>query len=268
MMHSRRLVLGLLLPLGISACVMPAKPLAEVPIDVGRRVTTAQHTQKSILILPFEDQRGPAFVKYSPTNFIPLVHLFHDARDTYYPDQGMLRRHDTWTTPGYMLSGSVASAMPMILTRAIKEMGLTETVFPAEWSRYQHDYDYVLMGRIKRTHFRDDHAGIIDFLLGPFGVPTGSARYDFEYEITLLDGHDRARVILTRAYRFHDKRTLGAWYNRNWAIDMFLRGLNATLPNAVEDIAVALACDVPAPPPAPTPAPTPDAPVPAPGVSN
>jgi hypothetical protein len=249
---------------------MPAKPLAEVPIDVSRRVSAAQHTQKSILLLPFEDLRGDAFARISPTMFIPVAHLFHEGHDAYYPEHGMLRDDGMFKAP-FMLTGSVASAMPVILAHAIRAMGLTDAAVSASFSAEQRDYDYVLVGRLKRTHFRDDRTGILQLVLGPLGVPTGAAHYNFEYEVTLLDGHDRSRVLFTRVYRFDDKRTLGYFYNRNWAYKMFLGGLNKTVPDVVSDLALALASDVrPASPNSPdlpvqpsTPAATPT-----PGVSN
>jgi hypothetical protein len=273
MMHSRGPLLTFLLPLALAGgCVMPARPLAELPVDVSRRINAAQHTQKSILLLPFEDLRGAAFASVSPTMFIPVAHLFHEGRDAYYPEQGMLRSESLFQG-AFMLTGSVASAMPVILAHAIKAMGLTDAAVSASFTAEQRDYDYVLVGRLKRTHFRDDRTGILQLVLGPLGVPTGAAHYNFEYEVTLLDGHDRSRVLFTRVYQFNDKRTLGYFYNHNWAYKMFLGGLDHTVPEVVSDLATVLASDVRSAPPAPN---SIDAPVqpstpaatPTPGVSN
>ncbi len=76
-------------------------------------------------------------------------------------------------------------------------------------------------------------------------------------------------MLFTHVYQFNDKRTLGYFYNHNWAYKMFLGGLNHTVPDVVSDLATVLAADVRSAPPAidapvqPTAAPTAT-----PGVSN
>lgn len=249
-MTSRASGLALVLILSGAGCTYHAQPIGDVPLRITQRVSKS--TPKSILILPFEDDRGDKYMSLAPSVFIPVVHLFHDARDVYYPDHGLLTSYADHMM-GFdwkhrvMLIGSVASSMPTILAHAMKSMGLTDTAYAAAWSAEKRDYDYVLVGHLRRTHFRHDSAGLFGlFVLGPLGIPMGAAHYDLQYEVTLLDGHDRKRVIFTRVYDFHDKTVVGMWYRTNWAYRMFMHGLDATVPKVVNDVAVALASDTPA----------------------
>jgi hypothetical protein len=221
----------------LAGCATYHQDLATLPLGTAARIVPTPRSSKHIAVLAFEDLRGPEYTRSSPERYIPVVNLFHGARQTFYPEQtGLLRRerHGRVITA----AGSLATAMPAMMQTMMQQMGLPDRV---SVGAVEADADYVVTGRIVRTRFRVDRVPISHLVFGIFGVPFGSSRYDLEYEVTLYDARDRTTPIFTRTYAWNDRRVLGAYYNHEWAYRLFQGGLEQTLPQVVRDLADVIA---------------------------
>jgi hypothetical protein len=235
MRPSRSAPLILIIPI-FAGCATYRQELASLPIRTSERTAAPARMAKRIAVLPFDDQRGVEWSRESPERYIPVVHWFHRAKQTFYPEQlAILRRwrHGRKVTT----AGSFAGAMPALLETTMRQMGVTDRVTIGESSDGS---DYVVVGRIKQTAFRTDLVPIAA-ALSLLGVPWGVSRYHLEYEVALYDARDRTSPIFSRTYDWSGKRTLGAYYNGEWAFALFVAGLEHTLPRVVSDVEDAIA---------------------------
>jgi hypothetical protein len=226
-----RLAVALSLSLSVGAGCTPftvaARPLADLEVHTPGRL--ANPPRARIAVTPFVEARGDTWSRTSPTVVVPFVNWFHQAGSIDYPDNvGVL--HGSERGREFSATGALDHAFQIFLARAMCQMGLGSVTAAPDGA----GADYVVTGRLVRTRYSTSIAPIAGILLGPFGVPFFSTRFELEYQVTLADARTGA-PLCTRDYRFRDRTIGGIYYGQN-RLKQFQRGLDATLPAAVRDL--------------------------------
>ena len=126
----RSSLLCFLIGAAASGCAVYARPLSSLQLSstshLGAGAPPLAHTDKRILIAPFEDLRGPEYARFSAGRFIPGVHLFHYSEQFHYPEQAALlhtrEHHHTVIT-----TGALGAAMPTLLVDMMRRMQASTT---------------------------------------------------------------------------------------------------------------------------------------------
>ncbi len=219
-----------------SGCATLRQDLAALPVRTSARLESpTTRVARRIALLPFEDQRGGEWVRSSPERYIPVVNMLHRRHDTFYPEQAASLR-TSHHGHGVTTVGSLATAMPSLLATTMQQMGTPDEIAMGDRSA-----EFIVTGRIKRTQLREDTVPLSFLVLGALGVPYGVSHYDLAYEVDLFDVRDRTKPIFSRTYDWHGKRTLGVYYHHQFAYDLFIAGLNDTLPAVIADLDAAIA---------------------------
>lgn len=251
----RRLAVTTLIAAFCIGCSIRAEPLRSQAITYDRSIDASKQSDKKFLLKPFEDLRGGEYGYIYPTSFIPLVNFFHLGAYYSYPEQANILQADRGGRPTVTV-GALDSAMPFLMAELMRKMRLTNNATPLEEVNTKVDlrgFDYVITGALKKTRFAE-HVVLTPLgYLGILGVPFAFAYYDLDYEVVVAPAQNPAEPILRKTYTFSDSRVIGFYYNQSAAFDMFIGGLERTLPTVVEDIATIVAAQPP-PPPAPPPA--------------
>jgi len=221
----------------LAGCSIHAQPLTDLTL-ARPPLAEGLHTDKRIVVMPFQDLRGGEFLRFAPSSAIPVVNWFHSCEQFFYPEQvGMLRtrvpRGDAITV------GALGTAMPTLIVDTLRKMEIASCAVAGgdNPNIVAADFDYVVTGRILKTRFRQDSSAILQIGLGLFGVPYRFATYDLEYEISLFDNRDPSRAVFTHVYSTTEHVAQGLYYNHNYAYPMFVRGLERTLPEVAQDLA-------------------------------
>lgn len=74
-------------------------------------------------------------------------------------------------------------------------------------------------------------------------VPYQFPSFELAYEVTLTSTANPATPIFQQTYAFSDSTVVGLFYNQSAAYDMFVAGLEDTLPRVVQDLALAVKKD-------------------------
>jgi hypothetical protein len=231
----------LLLTLVLSGCALHAQPLAQLQLRPSERLAVGLRTQLRIAVFPFEDARGGEFARVSPNSYIPIVNWFHQSREAFYPENAGILRTRTGER-GAVSTGAVASAMPSLLADMMRSMALTDAASVADRPEAAaQGFEYLVTGKVVRTHFREDESAVLQIALSLVGVPYRFVHYDLEYEVTLADARAPWTPIFQRRYACDERRAIGLYYNREWAYPMFVAALEKTMPAVVNDIASILA---------------------------
>jgi hypothetical protein len=204
------------------------KPIASLPVPAPTRAAVA--SPHVVAIGPFVDGRGDEFGRKRRS---PFALLFHRSSQLDYPEAaGVLRGHDHGA---FFTVGSLDGAMPVLVARTVQQLGL-----PTQVALDPTGADYFVTGRLVRSTLRRDSIPLAA-ALAPLGVPFKVARYDFAYEVALYDVRAPLHPLYVRTYQFRDKRVGGLYYNRDAPYALFVDGLEATLKQAAQDIAQAIA---------------------------
>jgi len=196
-----------------------ARPIASMPVATGERVVP---TEARIAVESFVDGRGASFESGSGHN-----PFFRQASVSYPEDAGLLRDR------GHVMAvGSLDTALPVLLARTMEQMALSPSVAvggaPA---------DYVVTGKLVRAELNTRKSPIAARVVGLLGIPFASERVDLEYEIWVADARDPSHPIFHRGYTYGERSLVGLYYGHHAAYDLLRRGLDATLPQVVRDIA-------------------------------
>jgi hypothetical protein len=96
-------------------------------------------------------------------------------------------------------------------------------------------WDYVIEGRLLTTrHTGWVHLGLA--FLSAFGTPGRFERYELAYELSLYSTSSPGQPLLTRAYAFDDRVTIGLYYGRKRAERLPLRALESVLADSARDL--------------------------------
>jgi hypothetical protein len=224
----------------LAGCSFPAQSLREVPIPV--QAAAARHTDKSFLMYPFEDERGGEGAYLHLPDFVPLVNLFYVALTQRYPENGGLLRGAP-DGKSVVATGSLPHAMPYLLGNLMRQMEVATNWAPVENIDPQRDlskFDFVVRGKIKHTRLKVAGNAIPLGLLAILGVPYIFVDYDFEYDVILLrNGGDNAE-LMRKTYYWSGKKVIGLYYHWTAFYDLFVSGIQKTLPEVVRDLANAL----------------------------
>jgi len=226
---------ALVLVLVLTGCASYMRPLAQLPLHAGAPVAPAQRPAHSILILPFDDQRGGEYVRLSPENFIPVASMVHDRDDAFYPEMaGQLRSFEHGRL--VFATGSLGHALPSLLATQMGKMGLPDRV----GLDASQPADYVVTGENVVWVVRRDRSFVLG-LLAVLGVPFEFVAHRLEYDVVVYDVRDRTTPIFTRTYTPRGSRNVGLYYGQSANLGLFRRGLEETLAHVVTDVAAALA---------------------------
>lgn len=235
-----------------SACATRAQQLSAQPLTPGKSLSSSDQSNSSVLVYPLIDERGGEYAYLYPTSLIPVVDFFHIGNRSQYPETaGLVSNQGGRAT---VTHGSLAPAFPYLMAAMVREMRLTSNVTPIDQINSKVDlttFDYVIMGKLKRTTLKT-HVNLIPLaLLGIIGVPYAFTNYELEYEIELYRGGRVDEPIYSETYTYRRKKAVGFYYNGSAHFDMFIGGLEDTLPRAVQDIAAAISADRESAPAAP-----------------
>ena len=235
----------LALVVALSGCGVRAQALKSQPLAHAESVDAALQTDRKFLIYPFEDLRGGEYGYLYPTSLIPLVNFFHIGDYTNYPEQGAILLSSQGGRPTVTV-GAMDSAMPFLLAEMMRKMRLTNNVTPLEGINTKTDlksFDYIVRGKLRATTY-EWHMNIIPLcILGILGVPYVFPNFELAYEVTVVSAAKPETPIFQETYAFSDSTVVGLYYNQSAAYDMFVAGLEDTLPRVVQDIAVAVKRD-------------------------
>lgn len=227
-----------------AGCAVHAQPLADLRLVYQARVPSQMRSDRRILVVPFEDARGPVYTRSSPDAHIPVVNWLHQGRELHYPEQAGKLRHAS-ARGAAVTVGEVGGAMPALIVDAMRHMGLSERAEAGgRPDLLAPSFDYVLTGRVLRTRVAEDESFLLGVALGIIGVPFRFHRYDLAYEVSLWDNRDPTKPVFQRCYTSTERRAGGLYYNHDPAYSMFVRGLERSLPRLVEDLAAILAARV------------------------
>ncbi|MBM4370493.1 MAG: hypothetical protein FJ098_02515 [Deltaproteobacteria bacterium] len=222
-------------------CSFRAEQLSQQPLTLDSTVDLRAQTNKKFLIYPFEDLRGGEYGYLYPTALIPVVNFFHIGSYNKFPEQAGILRANRGGRP-IVSVGSMDSAMPYLLATMMRQMKFTGNATPLESVNAKVDlrsFDFVVQGKLKKTRY-DQHTNLIPLgVLGLLGMPYTFTSLEMEYEVFLFRARDLATPIITRTYSFEDSTAVGLYYNQSAAFDMFIAGLETTLPQVVSDLAAA-----------------------------
>ncbi len=231
--------------LALSGCGVRAQALKSQPLAFAESVEAPLQTDKRFLIYPFEDLRGGEYGFLYPTSLIPVVNFFHIGNYTNYPEQGAILLSSQGGRPTVTV-GAMDSAMPFLLAEMMRKMRLTNNVTPLEGLNTKTDlksFDYIVRGKLRATTY-ELHINIIPLaILGLLGVPYQFPNFELAYEVTVTSAARPDTPIFQETYAFSDSTVIGLYYNQSAAYDMFVAGLEDTLPRVVQDVAVAVKRD-------------------------
>jgi hypothetical protein len=252
--------LGLLPLLGLSliggaGCSIRAEQLKAQPLAHTQSVDAARQTDKKFLVQTFEDLRGGEYGYLYPTSIIPVVNFFHIGAYNKYPEQAGILRASRGGRATVSV-GALDSAMPFLLSDMMRKMRFTSNATPLDETNTKVDlrgFDYVVTGKLTNTRFSYHVVMVPLALLGILGVPYTFTFYDLDYEVAVALARDPGAPFMRKTYTFSDSTVVGLYYGQSAAFDMFIGGLEKTLPAVVQDIAQAVAATPVAPPPPPPP---------------
>lgn len=228
-------------------CSIRAQQLRAHPINTQSTVDARRQTTGRFLIYPFEDLRGGEYGYVYATSFIPVVDFFHVGGTTEYPEQSGSLQSSQGGRP-MVTVGSLDTAMPYLVSSLMRQMRFTSNATPIDEANTQVDlrrFDYVVMGKLRRTHF-EVHINIVPLaVLGVFGAPYCFVSMDMEYEVDLFRRGAMGTPLAHHTYRFHGSRVVGLYYNLSAYYDLFIEGLEGTLPRVVTDISEAVVSSPP-----------------------
>jgi hypothetical protein len=228
-----------------SGCSVRAQALRSQPLAHAESVDGALQTDRKILIYPFEDLRGGEYGFLYPTSLIPIVNFFHLGSYNNYPEQSAILVSDLGGRASVTV-GALDSAMPFLMAEMMRKMRLTNNVTPLAEINTKTElssYDYVIRGKLRVTTF-DLHVNIIPLgILAILGVPYQFPNFELAYEVTVTSSARPATPIFQKTYSFDDSTVIGLYYNQQAAYEMFIKGLEETLPQVVNDVAVAIKRD-------------------------
>ncbi len=236
------LCLGLTL---IPACAIRAQKLSDQPMTPGKALAASQQSDKRLLVYPLIDERGGEYSYLYPTSLIPVVDFFHIGQRHQYPEtKGMLVSNQGGRAT--VTYGSLAPAFPYLLADASREMRLTNAITPIDQINSKVDltkFDYVVMGKLKRTKLVN-HVNLIPLaVLGIVGAPYAFVNYELEFEIELYRSGNTDAPIFSKSYTYRGKKAIGYYYNYSANFDLFIGGVEETIPRAVRDLAEAIEVD-------------------------
>lgn len=228
-----------------SGCGIRAQALKSQPLAHAESVDAALQTDRRFLIYPFEDLRGGEYGFLYPTTFIPVVSFFHLGSYNNYPEQSAILTSDLGGKPTVTV-GALDAAMPHLLAGMMRAMRLTNNVTPLDEVNTKTDlasYDYVVRGKLRVTSF-DLHVNIVPLgILGLLGVPFQFPNFELAYEVSVTSVKNPATPIFVKTYSFSDSTVGGLYYGQSAAYEMFVAGLEQTLPEVVQDVANAVKRD-------------------------
>jgi hypothetical protein len=211
-----------------------AQPAALEPgLQSGRR----------FVVTRFVDERGAEFSRQHPTSHMPVINWFHSGYTAAYPESaGLVREHGAQRDG--VAVGAFDVALPSLLATTMKKMGMPNVSATAEASLVAPtsppEMDYVVSGRLRKARYTTHESLIACIALGLLGVPFQSQALELELEVYLFQAGAPEHPIWQRSYRFADRRIGGLYYNHPTAHPLFVRALEATLPEVVRDLAVAV----------------------------
>src|SRR5262249_18310216 len=144
------------------------------------------------------------------------------------------------------LTGSLSSAMPYMLGNLLRQMGFATRWAPVESVDAQRDlktFDYVIRGRIKSTKLHIVGNAVPLGILMILGFLYVFLDYQIEYEVIMLKNQPEGgepNQIARKTYEWSGKKVVGLYYHWSAAYDLFVEGLNRTLPEVVSDLANSL----------------------------
>jgi hypothetical protein len=104
----------------------------------------------------------------------------------------------------------------------------------------QHDlksFDYIVKGKLKSTRLHLAGNLLPLGLLGLLAVPCIFIDYHLEYEVIVHRNAPEGGEIMRKSYEWSGKKTVGFYYNLTASYDLFVEGLQKTLPEVVKDLA-------------------------------
>lgn len=223
----------------LMGCSWRAEQLRQQPLTLESTIDLDRQMDKAFLLYPFEDLRGGEYGYLYPSTFIPIVQFFHLGFYHRFPEQAGILLANRGGRPVVSV-GSMESAMPYLLATMMRQMKLSDRATPLESVNAKVDlrsFDFVVHGKVKKTKFAR-HVNIVPLaVLGLLGVPYDFQSLEMEYEVLVFRSSDLVHPILRRTYSFNDSTAVGLYYNQSAAFDMFIRGLETTLPKVVRDVA-------------------------------
>lgn len=231
-----------LLSLTVVGCSWRAESLRQQPLTHAKSVSLDTQTDKRFLIYPFDDLRGGEYAHVYPSSYILVANLFHLGGYNRYPEQAGILRASRGGRPVVSV-GSLDAAMPFLIATMMREMKFTANATPLESVNARtslQDFDYVIRGNVKKTKYKSQTNIIPLAILGLLGTPYMFTNFEIEYEVLLFEPSDLSTPLHRETYTFEDSTPVGLYYNSSAAFDMFIAGLETTIPDVVSDIADAV----------------------------
>jgi hypothetical protein len=234
-----RRVFVLCISLALCACApLKVLPLARLPLAGGSALDRPRQGERHIVVYPFDDDRGDEFARFSASNSIPLVNLFHNGVRCDYPEQSAFSMADG----SAVTVGTLDQALPSLLAATMRQMRLTPNASAAGELPVatRTRADYLVTGRLRRSRYESSESPLLGATLGLLGVPHRVDRFELEFEITLFKGENTGLPLMRRTYHFSDAQVVGLYYHLEARHTLLVRALEQTLPKAVDDLALAM----------------------------
>jgi hypothetical protein len=237
--------LVLVLLVGLAGCPGPrAVRLDQLTLAQPVALEPGLRSGRRFVVTRFVDERGAEFSRMHATSHMPVINWFHSGHTAAYPESAGLVRESGGRRDAVAV-GAFDVALPSLLATTMKKMGLSPNVSAtAEASLVAPvtapEMDYVVSGRLRKAKYTTHESLIACIALGLLGVPFQSQALELELEVYLFQAGAPEHPIWQRSYHFADRRIGGLYYNHPTAHPLFVRALEATLPEVVRDLAVAV----------------------------
>lgn len=221
-------------------CALRAQQLRMQPMTFNKTVDPANQTSKKYLLYPLEDLRGDKFSFVYPTSYLPPFFFFHAGGWNQYPEQSALVLGSQGGR-AFVTVGSLPESFPHLLATAMREMRFTSNATPIEQVNTRVElssYDYVVTGKLTRRKL-SSHVNPIPLLypVSIIGAPFQFVHFDGEFEVSVFSSGSLDKPLMTKTYSIKGTKLAGLYYGHSAAFDLFIGGLEKTLPQVVTDIA-------------------------------
>lgn len=187
-----------------------------------------------VVVRPFVDARGPEYGHAYASGLIPLVNFVHAGGRSEYPDAyggfGDPRRART------RVVGELGTEVPYLVARGLgPDVLVDDDDAPA-------GRDYVVSGAILQST-STWHGSFVLGMVAVLGVPMQFVRNELRVRV-VVHRRDRPEApLLSRTYRFDERRTGGLYYGHGAEQRLARAGLRHVVDAATADIAAAIARD-------------------------
>jgi hypothetical protein len=125
----------------------------------------------------------------------------------------------------------------------MRQMRLATAVTPIQEASTKVDldrFDYVLSGQLVSTRFSTNTNIFPLTFLTVLGAPNTFITYEMEFKVALFSRANRSTSMFEQTYRFEGHGLQSLYYGQSAYFDLFIAGLEETLPQVVNDLAIAI----------------------------